>query len=379
MQLVEAGTMLEIAEAGFYLAGGRVRLPVRGAQYQSIAASGRDAEGVRTRLAMEAAERYSVTYRAGDTGGVGTWAERGMWPFDELFPYLPEYRARAGMCRLQEERIGWTAATSLMSGRRVELPTASLFLEYEAGEPLFCETDTNGCAAGADMGGALSQALLELIERDALAIWWYGQIPRPELDARQMDGGGLIPLVEALAAGSQTVSLFLITADIAVPVVAAVIADGEGRHIYLGASARQCPHDAARKALEEAARHYFWEQVHGRSPSREIWFREGSLDRFPFLRGSGTHQIPPPPEPGVSAAESIERARDQLAKAGIDAYVVMMSRPEIGVPVVRVVAPGLRGPGFQWGPGRLFDVPVKLKWLQQARLANELTPYRCPI
>lgn len=379
MPLVENATFLEIAGAGFYLAGGRVRLPGLGGPYQSISASGLDAEMVRTRLAMEAAERYSVTYRAGDIAGVGTWTERGIWPFDYLFPYHEEYRALAGLRRLREERIGWTPASSLMSGRRVELPAASLFLEYESDEPLYCETDTNGCAAGPDAGGALSNALLEVIERDALAIWWYGQIHRPTLDARQMDDGALVPLVEALESRSQTISLFLITTDIAVPVVAAVIADREGRHVYLGASARHCPHEASRKAMEEAARHFFWEQVHGCSSSREMWFREGSVDRFPFLRGSGANEIAPPPEPGVAVSESIERARDELAKAGIEAYVVMMVRPEIGVPVVRVVAPGLRGPGFQWGPGRLFDVPVKLKWLKQARRANELTPYRCPI
>ena len=47
--------------------------------------------------------------------------------------------------------------------------------------------DSNGCAAGNTLEEAIVQGFLELVERDAYAIWWYNRLQRAEVDLDQFD------------------------------------------------------------------------------------------------------------------------------------------------------------------------------------------------
>jgi len=48
--------------------------------------------------------------------------------------------------------------------------------------------------------------------------------------------------------------------------------------------------------------------------------------------------------------------------------VLDLTRPDIGLNVVKVVVPGMRFFWQRFAPGRLYDVPVEMGWL------NEPTP-----
>jgi hypothetical protein len=48
-------------------------------------------------------------------------------------------------------------------------------------EEQFCHLDPNGHVAGNCLEEAILQGLLELVERDAVGIWWYNRVPRPEV------------------------------------------------------------------------------------------------------------------------------------------------------------------------------------------------------
>ena len=61
-------------------------------------------------------------------------------------------------------------------------------------------------------------------------------------------------------------------------------------------------------------------------------------------------------------------------RQGLDFLVLDQTRPDIEVPVVRVIVPGLRHFYRRFGPGRLYDVPVKLGWLEQPLKEEELNP-----
>src|SRR5262249_22819436 len=64
-----------------------------------------------------------------------------------------------------------------------------------------------------------------------------------------------------------------------------------------------------------------------------------------------------------------------LAKrAGLDFLVLDQTRPDIEVPVARVIVPGLRHFYRRFAPGRLYDVPVKLGWRDQPLSESELNP-----
>ena len=59
---------------------------------------------------------------------------------------------------------------------------------------------------------------------------------------------------------------------------------------------------------------------------------------------------------------------------GIEVLVLDQTRPDVGFPVVRVVAPGLRLLA-RFGPGRLYDVPVREGWLSRSVCEGEINPF----
>ena len=55
--------------------------------------------------------------------------------------------------------------------------------------------------------------------------------------------------------------------------------------------------------------------------------------------------------------------------------VANLTRSGIDVPVVRVMVPGLRSAQPRFGPGRLYDVPLALGWLDRRLSESELNPF----
>src|SRR5262249_1001781 len=82
--------------------------------------------------------------------------------------------------------MDWTPVWSLTQRRHRYLPTRQLYYGAPA-EPGhdFVHSDSNGNAAGSSLEDAVLQGLLELVERDAIALWWYnrGRVPAVDLDA----------------------------------------------------------------------------------------------------------------------------------------------------------------------------------------------------
>jgi ribosomal protein S12 methylthiotransferase accessory factor len=72
--------------------------------------------------------------------------------------------------------------------------------------------------------------------------------------------------------------------------------------------------------------------------------------------------------------EQVMACVNLVKRHGFDFLVLNQTRPDIGVPVVRVVVPGLRHFYRRFAPGRLYDVPVKLGLRDRPISENELNP-----
>src|ERR1700761_8427736 len=83
-------------------------------------------------------------------------------------------------------KIEWSPVWSLRDQRFKYLPTSLMYFFYGGGEGSY-SADSNGCAAGNTLQEAIVQGFLELVERDAYAIWWYNRLERAELDLSQFD------------------------------------------------------------------------------------------------------------------------------------------------------------------------------------------------
>ncbi|XXS95487.1 YcaO-like family protein [Sorangium sp. So ce363] len=64
---------------------------------------------------------------------------------------------------------------------------------------------------------------------------------------------------------------------------------------------------------------------------------------------------------------------DVTSDLGIPVVLDQM-RPDTGLCAVKVAVPGLRHFWPRFGPGRLYDVPVRLGWLERANREEDLNP-----
>ena len=59
----------------------------------------------------------------------------------------------------------------------------------------------------------------------------------------------------------------------------------------------------------------------------------------------------------------------------MDLLVLDQTRPDIGLPVVKVIVPEMRIFWRRLGPGRLYDIPVEMGWLANPTPEEEMNPF----
>src|SRR5262249_26218639 len=136
----------------------------------------------------EALERYSLIYRGDEPLLREKLADiDGIDPREILLYSEQQYRIREEWNRTADERyfvgevfdasqsIEWFPAIDLLTGHEAFVPAACTLMWYafQPGEPEFARSDTIGCGSGWTFDDALVHALLEWIERDAVAVWLY--------------------------------------------------------------------------------------------------------------------------------------------------------------------------------------------------------------
>jgi ribosomal protein S12 methylthiotransferase accessory factor len=72
--------------------------------------------------------------------------------------------------------------------------------------------------------------------------------------------------------------------------------------------------------------------------------------------------------------EDVRACQALVERAGMEMLILDQTRPEIGLPVAKVIVPGLRHFWARFAPGRLYDVPVRLGWLPRPFAEEELNP-----
>jgi thiazole/oxazole-forming peptide maturase SagD family component len=282
----------------------------------------------------------------------------------------------------QSARIEWSPVWSLRDRRFKYLPTSLLYFFYGGGPAAF-NADSNGCAAGNTLEEAIVQGFLELVERDSYAIWWYNRLQRAEVDLGQFDDSYVRDLQTQLSDTGRRLWVLDVTSDLGVPTYVAIshwIKNGQ-ENIEFGSGAHFDKRIAVLRALTELNQFLSIGLMGGGTGEKSSL--DGTtplrLQDYPFLTPSGDPTV----RPGSDVAFGLlDNTRDQViacvdiaARAGLDFLVLNQTRPDIEVPIVRVIVPGLRHFYRRFAPGRLYDIPVKLGLLDRPRLENELTPF----
>lgn len=271
--------------------------------------------------------------------------------------------------------IDWAPAWSLTHECRRYVPFTYCFANCPPTcGTSYCQPCGNGVAAGTCREEALLQALLELIERDALAIWWYNRIPRQPVEPQSLAPELLALLSDYRSTGSEAWLLDL-THDLNIPVYAAIARrDWQGRCVFsFGFGCHLDPNLAAERALTEL--HQLGDGINPGTGKPYVDITPLSELEFLVPRPTNlvTHGAMPTFD-GDHLGRDVEHCVALLRNKGLEVLVVDKTRPDIDLPVVQVIVPGLRHMRPRFAPGRLYDVPVQMGWLDCALREDALNP-----
>jgi oxazoline/thiazoline synthase len=290
----------------------------------------------------------------------------------------------------EDVEIDWTPLWSLSAKKTRYLPTSLCYYGYRSPDPLFARGDSNGCAAGAVLEEAVLQGLLELIERDAVALWWYNRLRKRAVDLESIDDAFVSGLIRHYGHLRRDLWALDVTSDIGIPTFAAISrrVDKAEEDIIYGFGAHLDPSVALARALTELNQSL--EAVPTATGPASTRTYQGGQDAIRWWRTVTTAKasyLMPDLEAGPRRLQGFKNlASDDLhqdiltccklaATRGIEVLVLDQTRPDVGFPVVRVVAPGLRHFWARFGPGRLYDVPLSEGWLARSFSEEELNPF----
>jgi oxazoline/thiazoline synthase len=279
-------------------------------------------------------------------------------------------------------KIEWSPVWSLRDQRFKYLPTSLLYFFHKGNSAAgHIHADSNGCAAGNTREEAIVQGFLELVERDSYAIWWYNRVQRPEVDLSVFDDSYVRDLQIQLAETGRRLWVLDITNDLGIPTYVALSQSVENGQDFIefGSGSHFDPRIAMLRSLTELNQFLSIGLMGLRST--ETMGDDGSgllrLVEHPYLTPNGD----PPVRPDLDSKfgrldkrEQVMTCMNLVKQLGLDFLVLDQTRPDIEVPVVRVIVPGLRHFYRRFAPGRLYDIPVKLGWLDRPVPEGDLNP-----
>jgi oxazoline/thiazoline synthase len=376
-----------------YRAGHNFSLDPRGTitPEQLMASSrgkGMSALQARTSALCEALERYSGVFRGNERRQhvqFGALGDAAIHPnaclnfsqaqYEHRRPWSGDPRDWVPEPFDESREVDWSPVWSLTESRFKYLPTACCYYGYPlcAGHE-FARADSNGCAAGITLEDAILQGFLEVVERDSMAIWWMNRLRRPAFDLSSFPEQRFGALQEYYNRLGRGLWVLDITADFGIPAAVAVsIVQGEKQpDLLLGAGAHFDPMLAVARALTElnqalpsalAKRNRVADKS---SPVETFLYPDADTPGkrygdFPIL---ASHDL----------RDDVETCVRLARKRGLEVLVLDQTRLDVGLPVVRVVVPGMRHFWPRKGPGRLYEVPVKMGWLTDPIPERDLNP-----
>ncbi|MGW3727473.1 YcaO-like family protein [Streptomyces sp. NPDC000851] len=362
----------------------------------------------------EAVERYcgNVVPPALPMASHGQLARAGTPAADprEFALYSPSQYAHRGfpfVAMTPDLEIAWVPGTDLTDGAEVLVPASLAYVNYFRG-PHSAEPPTNypllaGTAAGPSSEQAQRAALEEVLERDAVTLWWLSGAPATALVPQT--GGPVAAAADEAQAAGLLVTFLRIPSTFAVTVVGAFIEDPARQLVAFGSACRSSAEAAAAKALTEAVGMHetgmelldhdggFWTGVragrYGHRPYRPYRSDRAYRDDFrpdlrdindvrlqvqfhldPRTQGSRLDRLRAPGTPRPLPRTSAEGYLRQLTAQGLRAVTVDLTTPEVraaGLHAARVLVPGLscNAPAaFPFlGGRRLYEEPVARGWV----------------
>jgi YcaO-like protein with predicted kinase domain len=254
--------------------------------------------------------------------------------------------------------IAWIEGYDLLSGAACWVPWEVVHTDYtlptrHSGEHFL--SGTNGLASGNHLAEAISSAICELVERDAVALWHARSMTersRGRLDVASIDDADCRRLLGLYDAAQIAPCLWDVTSDVGIP---AFICDipaptddpSEGLRRYRGAGCHPDRGIALARAMTEAAQTRLTYIAGIRDDLSD--YAESAEDRLGAALLDAVSQATDarafrevPSFASDDVAVDLRWELERLHAIGVQRVIAIdLTRNDFGIPVVRLVIPGL--------------------------------------
>ncbi|WP_380172836.1 YcaO-like family protein [Kineococcus sp. DHX-1] len=302
--------------------------------------AGRTAEAAVTTCLGEAVERSSTAWRPDPDAVVATTTALRSGGSRVVLP-----GAAAGPAWRDDEATEFRRVRAVPDGSWTDawVPAAAVtFGHPHQWAVAAARPDSTGCAAGRSTADAVRRGLAELVERDAVAAWWW---------ARELRPGAAHPDPDAvavdLAAHGRRGWFLDLTPGSGIPtaVAVAVLPDGTGTTLGFGTAPTlaEAVVRAGDELLQVLACLEFGDELGLTGAGSAAWQAEHVEDHPHLLpHPSRAQAVPAVTHPPGGDGDVLAEWSSQLAATGCDVGFVDLTHPRLAVPVVRVVSARLR-------------------------------------
>jgi ribosomal protein S12 methylthiotransferase accessory factor len=392
-----------VAGHNFALGGESLAFVKRSLRSKSAGKGASDAQAKASAI-CEAIERYSGVFQGDEPRRTATFRALGeqaiapnecMRYSERQFAQRDRLNARGSQFQVvprpfdPDAEIEWSPVWSLTREEWRYLPTRHLYFGYPGGEEsFFCWGDSNGNAAGNTLEEAILQGFFELVERDGVALWWYNRLRRPAVDVASFADPYLDRVCTRYEELARPLWAIDLTSDLGIPTFAVVSrrVDKPVEDIVVAFGAHFDARIALRRAICELNQFlpavlpmradgsgtYAFDD-----PDSVAWWKTATIESEPYLLaadGPVRTLADFTDRSTQDVRDDVELCRSIVEERGMEMLVLDQTRPDLGVPVVKVIVPGLRHFWARFGPGRLYDVPVELGWLDAPTAEADLNP-----
>ncbi|MEM0999937.1 MAG: TOMM precursor leader peptide-binding protein [Bacteroidota bacterium] len=365
---------------------------------------GRDTTQARTGALAEAIERYSATYQ-GPTCTVNDsfrtlagavhpndcllFSERQFAQRERTMSDSPLFYGLVPIPFDDAATMEWTPVYSLTENSFKYLPTCFCYAQYPAEDEqrMYAYPDSNGCAAGNTLEEAILQGFLELVERDSAAIWWYNRLRRPGVDLASAGNPYIDQVVQYYQQIGRKIHVLDLTSDLGIPAFASISYRphaSSGEEVIYAFGCHVDVNIALERAIVELNQLLPLTQTKGGDykvddPYFVQWLREVRVSEEAWLAPAGgavrNVQTDFAPVCEKTIHDAIQFCISSAKRQGLETLVLNLTQLDIGMPVAKVIVPGLRHFWRRTAPGRLYDVPVKMGWRKERLCEAALNPW----
>jgi YcaO-like protein with predicted kinase domain len=268
--------------------------------------------------------------------------------------------------------VPWVKGHDLLKDVEVLVPEELCMIDFSRpqaeGYGWFRMT-SNGVASGNTINEALLHAICEVVERDALALWFQAPAShqdRSRIDVENFGDQYVSEYMARYSASGMVVNVWETTSDLGIPSFFCLVDDRDAVPPFLGRSGGSGCHPSSAialcRALAEAAQSRLTLIVGARDDiAPEHYLMIGWDHNIASLLATQTKLTPAKLSDSRgesihtnSISDDLEAVLTRLQNRGVDRVIVIdLMQPDVGIPCVRVVIPDLEGmhnkPGYKPG------------------------------